>query len=204
VRAARRRHLEKLYATGKRTPRAVAVDLVRQKREAHSQRADVQRGRYIRGGSTPVNEAGALAILQATLRRLLAVRCDEAGVKIDTVEYKARYVADAAFRERERLRTSGKRWGNRADGRDDGTLGKEVVRRLFARAKKCPYCWQPMKSQDKSLDHMEPLSLGGWHSASNVLVCCRRCNSKKGDTPWAEWLTKIPAACERALLEQAA
>jgi len=161
-------------------------------------------GRYRYYGEFPKTQAGALLALRDTLRKLLVQRCESEGLLLDSVEYKAKYAADPAFRERERLRTSGKRWGNRADGRDDGTLTKEAVRRLFAKAKKCPYCWQPMKSQDKSLDHMEPLSLGGWHSLNNVLVCCRRCNSRKSDSPWIEWLGKIPAACEKALRETAA
>jgi len=135
---------------------------------------------------------------------LLVQRAAEDGVSLWTIKYRHKYATDESFRERERLRTSGKRWGNRADGRDDGTLTKETVRRLFAKAKTCPYCWQPMKSQDKSLDHMEPLSRGGWHSVRNVLVCCIRCNSRKHDTPWEEWIVKIPAACEKALREKAA
>jgi 5-methylcytosine-specific restriction endonuclease McrA len=61
-----------------------------------------------------------------------------------------------------------------------------------------------MKSQDKSLDHMEPLSLGGWHSIDNVMVCCLRCNVKKNAMPYAEWLERIPEPCQRKLTERAA
>jgi|GEM_PF-2451045 len=204
VKRYRQAYKAKLHASGKRKPMSLLQYEYAGRRESRRQRADVQRGRYMTFGEPPINQAGALAILQATLRKLLATRCEGQGLKLDSVEYRARYNADPAFRERERLRTSGKRWGNRADGRDDGTLTKDAVRRLFAKAKKCPYCWQPMKSQDKSLDHMEPLSLGGWHSLNNVLVCCRRCNSRKSDSPWIEWLGKIPAACEKALRETAA
>ena len=99
-----------------------------------------------------------------------------------------------------RENVSGKRWTERADGRDDGSLTKAVVRSLFATAKKCPYCWQPMRSNDKSLDHKEPLSRGGWHSIGNVLVCCIRCNSRKHGRAWTEWLTMIPEPCAKALL----
>lgn len=204
-RAARIREKERQWARGVRKSRAdIAADGAERESE-RLRRPDVQRGRFISFGEKPATREGALAILQATLGKLLAVRCEAEGVIRDSVEYRAKYNVDEAFRERERLRASGKRWGNRLrDGKDDGSLTKEAVRRLFARAKKCPYCWQPMKSQDKSLDHMHPLSLGGDHSAGNVLVCCRRCNSKKHDTPFDVWLTKIPAPCARALKERAA
>jgi 5-methylcytosine-specific restriction endonuclease McrA len=164
----------------------------------------VQLGRFRHHGEPPTTREGALEIVKATLVRLLDVRCADDGVSRDAVEYKAKYRVDEVFRQREKLRSSGKRWGNRADGRDDGTLTKEVVRKLFAKAKTCPYCWQPMKAQDKSLDHMEPLSLGGWHSIDNVMVCCLRCNVKKHTTPYAEWLERIPEPCQRKLAERAA
>jgi 5-methylcytosine-specific restriction endonuclease McrA len=164
----------------------------------------VQLGRFRHYGEQPATREGALEILKATLVKLLDVRCSSEGTSREAVEYKARYRTDEVFRQREKLRSSGKRWGNRAEGRDDGTLTKEVVRKLFAKAKACPYCWQPMKSQDKSLDHMEPLSLGGWHSIDNVMVCCLRCNVKKNAMPYAEWLERIPEPCQRKLTERAA
>jgi 5-methylcytosine-specific restriction endonuclease McrA len=98
-----------------------------------------------------------------------------------------------------RENVSGKRWADRAQGRDDGSLTQAVVRALFSAATKCPYCWQPMRSKDKSLDHKQPLSRGGWHSVTNVIVCCLRCNSRKHGRPWTEWLAMIPAPCASAL-----
>lgn len=163
------------------------------------EKPEVQLGRYRHFGEQPTTVEGALAILQATLRKLLVTRCERDGLKLDTIEYRVRYARDPEFRDRERKRTSGKRWGNRADGRDDGSLTAPVIRQLFAKARKCPYCWQPMHSRDKSLDHMEPLSRGGWHSLANVRVCCLRCNSRKGDTPYREWLKRIPEPCAREL-----
>jgi hypothetical protein len=150
-----------------------------------------QLAHYMRNGEAPSTQAGALRILQATLTKLLKNKCDSTGEKLDSVQYRARYAVDPAFRESERKRTSGTRWTNRADGRDDGTLDRATVRSLFAAAKSCAYCLSPMKSGDKSLDHMTPLSLGGWHSVHNVLVCCRRCNSAKHNKPWDEWVESL-------------
>jgi 5-methylcytosine-specific restriction endonuclease McrA len=50
---------------------------------------------------------------------------------------------------------------------------------------------------------MEPLSLGGWNSLDNVMVCCLRCNVKKHAMPYAEWLERIPEPCQRKLAERA-
>lgn len=70
---------------------------------------------------------------------------------------------------------------------NDGTLTQKTVLALFKQADKCPYCgiqlrdvakkWQP---GSKSLDHITPLSRGGAHSLTNVIVCCYTCNTKKG------------------------
>lgn len=155
-------------------------------------------------GEAPSTREGALLVLRTVMVALLEKRCEAEGLRRDSVEYRAKYATDPTFRKKERLRTSGKRWTNRAEGRDDGTLTPEVVRMLFARAKTCPYCMESMRSADKSLDHMDPLSLGGEHTRSNVLVCCRRCNSRKHATPFTEWLTKIPAMCARRFQDRAA
>lgn len=199
LKSERQAYKAKLHATGKRKPQSWHIDEVRKRRQQRRLNPLVQRARYISFGELPITRAGALAILQATLRKLLKTRCETEGISVDTVEYRARYAVDPAFRERERMRTSGKRWGNRAEGRDDGSLTAPVIRTLFAAAKKCPYCWQPMRSRDKTLDHKDPLSRGGWHSAGNVLVCCLRCNSRKHDRPWSEWLQMIPEPCAAAL-----
>ena len=66
----------------------------------------------------------------------------------------------------------------------DGTLTGDAVRRLFAEATTCHYCSRPMASRDKSLDHVIPVSQGGTHSADNVVIACKRCNTAKaGRTP---------------------
>ena len=100
------------------------------------------------------------------------------GVSLKGLEYRQRYGTDEHFRQAERCRV------RRARARgiavvDDGTLTGSVLRRLFGDALQCPYCDEPMESRGKSLDHLVPLSKGGEHSILNVVVCCRRCNSRK-------------------------
>ena len=51
-------------------------------------------------------------------------------------------------------------------------------RAVFARDHgECQYCGEPAES----IDHVIPRSRNGPHSWDNVVACCRRCNSNKGD-----------------------
>lgn len=43
----------------------------------------------------------------------------------------------------------------------------------------CTYCKLPL-SFETSLDHRIPIARGGSHCAYNLVVCCTRCNSIKG------------------------
>jgi 5-methylcytosine-specific restriction endonuclease McrA len=177
----------------------LATKRSRARRKRREKSAHLQLFHYSQGGELPDTVGGALLILRTLLTKHLGAQCAVEGLSVKSVTYQIRYRSSIEFRERERLRSSGKRWENRAAGRDDGTLTKDVVRRLFAKGRRCPYCAQPMRPRDKSLDHMEPLSRGGWHSATNVLVCCRRCNVRKNDTPFHTWLAKIPAVLAKAI-----
>jgi hypothetical protein len=73
----------------------------------------------------------------------------------------------------------------------DGSLDKFTLTGLFAGAKACPYCGVQLKSQTKTLDHMTPISKGGLHGKSNVLICCRECNSRKHNMDFSEWLAVL-------------
>lgn len=165
--------------------------------------------------------AHPLTVLRRLLIAHFEARCATEGRAPSAVEYKARWDRDPEFREAERRRQQrfkharpdvAARYGDRRKLRaatlSDGTLTPDVLRRLFASANLCPYCAREMGERDRVLDHREPLSLGGAHSLSNVLVCCRECNREKRDRPWAEWVARIAcrtgadrASCRKSLAD---
>lgn len=49
----------------------------------------------------------------------------------------------------------------------------------------CAYC---ERRPAVTRDHAVPRSAGGRDTAENLLPACRRCNLRKGNTPFLEWL----------------
>jgi len=55
-------------------------------------------------------------------------------------------------------------------------------RNIFRRDKNtCQYCGTQHATEDLSIDHVIPRSLGGRSSWTNCVVACLRCNSRKGN-----------------------
>jgi len=75
----------------------------------------------------------------------------------------------------------------------DGSLTTDVVGGMFAAAegKPCPYCGSYMDRRTKSLDHIIPITKGGLHSAANAIICCLRCNTRKSNLDFGDWLAKL-------------
>lgn len=48
----------------------------------------------------------------------------------------------------------------------------------------CAYCGS---TENLSLDHVKPRSLGGHDTSKNVVCACVSCNHDKGHTEWREW-----------------
>ena len=57
----------------------------------------------------------------------------------------------------------------------------------------CWWCLKPMSRP--SLDHYQPLALGGAHSASNVVAACLICNIGKGAKPPHEYAKTLGRLC---------
>lgn len=73
-------------------------------------------------------------------------------------------------------------YGVTAPGADYATL-ERVLARIAFYGGKCAYCG----GEADSVDHRIPLSRGGAHWPSNIVPCCRRCNSAKGKKKPSEW-----------------
>lgn len=69
----------------------------------------------------------------------------------------------------------------------DGTVTDEFLAALYARTV-CAYCDEDVEADDRTADHVIPLSRGGAHSASNLVVACFMCNSTKSDRTDIEFI----------------
>lgn len=85
------------------------------------------------------------------------------------------YYAKCGFNRMKRLRNVTREWIDRAAiiERDKGI---------------CYLCGIAPKVGDLTLDHVIPLARGGSHTADNIRVACRRCNSRKGTKLLADYL----------------
>lgn len=60
----------------------------------------------------------------------------------------------------------------------------------------CAYCTDKVAL---TIEHIDPLNLGGSHDPDNIVPACKRCNSSKNDTPLLLWLaTRIRLALVRS------
>lgn len=115
-----------------------------------------------------------------------------------------RYENDATFAERQRTRTTMRRWldtryavraaGNATNRRyhdaRDRQLGR--VTRSYVRgemtAKWCSYCLCDLTPDNRQLDHVVPISAGGMHDDMNIVAACQSCNASKGARSLLTWL----------------
>jgi hypothetical protein len=66
---------------------------------------------------------------------------------------------------------------------------------IFARdGYRCVYCGLVHEPDDLSVDHVQPRIRGGDGSPGNLVTACRGCNTRKGSTPLAAFLTAEPVA----------
>lgn len=61
---------------------------------------------------------------------------------------------------------------------DDGTVTEEFAKEIYA-TEICYFCKQQIVREERTMEHLIPLSRGGPHSASNIVMSCKSCNSSK-------------------------
>ena len=75
--------------------------------------------------------------------------------------------------------------------------GKNVKRRTSGYAKEfieehknstCLYCGEPLDIENVTTDHIVPISKGGTNCQVNMIVCCKTCNSERGNIEFKEYL----------------
>lgn len=54
----------------------------------------------------------------------------------------------------------------------------------------CTYCGATSATDIMTLDHLLPHVAGGTNRESNLVTCCKTCNSSRGDMALAAWLVK--------------
>lgn len=56
----------------------------------------------------------------------------------------------------------------------------------------CTYCMTSLEDGgDLTLDHVLAAMLGGTNEATNLVTCCRSCNSSKRDLPMRAWFQML-------------
>jgi len=56
----------------------------------------------------------------------------------------------------------------------------------------CAYCGDSVENGAKmSLDHVKPWSKGGSNEATNLVTCCGRCNSSRGNRPMRKFAAAV-------------
>lgn len=56
----------------------------------------------------------------------------------------------------------------------------------------CVYCGSSIEDGHQlSLDHLKPRSKGGCNSPKNLVTCCRKCNSSRGNRPVKVFAEKV-------------
>ena len=56
----------------------------------------------------------------------------------------------------------------------------------------CCYCGESVEAGAKlTLDHLTPHSKGGSNEPTNLVTCCHRCNSSRGNRPWRKFAASV-------------
>jgi 5-methylcytosine-specific restriction endonuclease McrA len=81
----------------------------------------------------------------------------------------------------------------------DGVSSEEWSALLNKYHHSCAYCFS---KKNLGRDHVVPIVLGGADDASNVVPCCRDCNSSKGSKTVLRWIAMLERRLERAMSRQ--
>ncbi len=64
----------------------------------------------------------------------------------------------------------------------------------------CCYCQATIEDGTKlTLDHIKPYSKGGSNEPTNLVTCCSRCNSSRGNRPWIKFAGAVAEYLNRGI-----
>lgn len=122
---------------------------------------------------------------------ICGVECDKSRCRACNVTYMKNWRKNHAGRVKEyndnRIADFNRRRDRRREICKASGITAEELRLHYDRMHGCcVYCGLPVAarfsvSDPKGFDHVVPLSKGGKHELSNLVVCCHRCNSQKID-----------------------
>lgn len=123
-----------------------------------------------------------LAGLSTACNECCVKKSDRSKIRKSTAAYRKRHKerVQAAHRLHQFKRRS------LTKAHSDGTVTDEILKDLLKRIE-CFYCKKHTNRKFRTLDHMTPLSRGGAHSASNLVMACLSCNTSKRDKTAEEY-----------------
>lgn len=79
------------------------------------------------------------------------------------------------------------------------TKKRRKHRRLLAETGGCCiYCGRPISEYNATLDHIIPMSRGGYSEDENLVVCCKECNYRKYTFYVRDFIALMPFRKQRA------
>ena len=121
--------------------------------------------------------------------------------KEECIEYQKKYRAY----NKERIRDYGKMYRATEQGKTvkrnsdhkrrtltkNGDVTVQQLKELYLTAKNCYWCNTKLNKNNTHLDHLMPLSKGGEHTLSNLVISCRKCNLSKNAKDPIEFANKL-------------
>lgn len=114
----------------------------------------------------------------------------------DDLEKASQRIRNAEYsRERKELRT----WYLRASGGKHNV--REIQEILGYQGNRCIYCNIQFGGGDRATrDHLTPVLFGGTDWASNIVMACRSCNTRRGTIPFRTYCTVLSPTQNRRIL----
>ena len=67
-----------------------------------------------------------------------------------------------------------------------------MLEKMWKEGCQCWYCTKIMTKENVSLEHIHPVSKGGTYNRKNLVLACKKCNSKAGTKMFCEkWKLKL-------------